>query len=1325
MASLRQILEYIIKTDVDTAKVANYTKQWGKLRDKIHELERTIKPLTGRIAQVTAAFASTAAIKKAIQLADFQIRQQVKLQVALGENAYLFEQQLERAAEFQKATLFTDELTLSIRAMGFSFGVANNEMDDFVRAASTLSALGLVPSLEAAARQLLFLRSGQGQPLSVVARLPGVKDLSEMEKVTGGVEKMINRLLGAVAEEVAKTPFGTLQRDINVINDEFERLGRILILIVGPAITRAKYAFQHFVSNVDRLLRPIIPLINALLVPLEGVLRKLLLLGAAITVLSVVVKIIDFMKIGIKGIASALVFLTGGIGKRAGTAFLKGFIGILKTIGVWLSRIFLVGFLPLNVAVVVIGAIVAIAVLLIAKVKVIRDVIGGLLIVVAAFFVALKEILVAIFRPLWKWLGEVFGWINMYLEQAAAADNWFGRFIRWLRNINDGIKDGSLIFRDVVDDVKLSILKAWNWFKNTIWNPLVALIEITITWMKAGFKTVWNVLQMSALVALSVVSEGVRVMVDWILEAIDGIMAALAWVVGWFDEETADAMRTNLGDAVEGGAWAEWNQNAAKAVKTLGEEIPAAWEAAGKMHKEILLQLAEEEQQNDKIIRQEEKRVEVAKDRRRLAQQEAKVAAEQATLERLAALREVRLEGERKAIVEILSLLSRRPALPTDALTQPLLETTGVYQEALEALGAPQTVPVLAEDMTHLEKELTGIMEEEEKRRLAMLEAQYEDRLITHEDYVAERLKLSRAAADREIRFRRKEFEDAIAVVRQELEARREVDEAVKKHGLQSWGELYNFLKEKQEELQDSIKDENRQWEDWLNATEDMRDTSEELYQQRQKAHDEAVASYEDELRYIGRLMPTLENGIRRLDNHMKRAKAAASGLVAVWQRLDMLLFELTRKRKQELEEISDLAADLSEKMSEAGINALKAREQDFAAAMAEAERNYAKAVHEWEELGRKTKITAEQTAQYMRDIAIARQGAFDKAAIEEAEKALADYNEEEERYNNILDARSKMVELGLMSRQQARQLQVRDLQTLRQLAEAQRQYLVEFRERLLAMEQFKQTAPETYQAIADALIAVDLKIQDINLTLQRLSDDFAGGFKAGLREWADEARWTFETGADFAKSAADTIATELTTAITDAARGVKSLKESFLDAAQAIVDAILEMIIKMLVFKALAGPLGMIGGANIGGQVTPFGFHLGGPVRRFAPGGLVPGGGPDRDSVPAMLTPREWVIRRTSADYYGNRIMSALNAAAIPRELLNRFGTVGSTRPKVALNTGGPVGAGASKVQVVPVLVAGEAQMETLLAGGGNRLIDYLRSHRDEFLGEDIARSG
>jgi hypothetical protein len=57
-----------------------------------------------------------------------------------------------------------------------------------------------------------------------------------------------------------------------------------------------------------------------------------------------------------------------------------------------------------------------------------------------------------------------------------------------------------------------------------------------------------------------------------------------------------------------------------------------------------------------------------------------------------------------------------------------------------------------------------------------------------------------------------------------------------------------------------------------------------------------------------------------------------------------------------------------------------------------------------------------------------------------------------------------------------------------------------------------------------------------------------------------------------------------------------------------------------------------------------------------FASGGQVPGFG-SGDTVPAMLTPGEFVNRTASVQYYGADFFRALNARMLPRDVFRGFG--------------------------------------------------------------------
>ena len=64
----------------------------------------------------------------------------------------------------------------------------------------------------------------------------------------------------------------------------------------------------------------------------------------------------------------------------------------------------------------------------------------------------------------------------------------------------------------------------------------------------------------------------------------------------------------------------------------------------------------------------------------------------------------------------------------------------------------------------------------------------------------------------------------------------------------------------------------------------------------------------------------------------------------------------------------------------------------------------------------------------------------------------------------------------------------------------------------------------------------------------------------------------------------------------------------------------------------------------NGGGSVK--GFNKGGSVKGFNKGGEVPGSG-NKDTVPAMLTPGEFVMSKGAVHKYGTDTLENMNAAA------------------------------------------------------------------------------
>lgn len=237
-----------------------------------------------------------------------------------------------------------------------------------------------------------------------------------------------------------------------------------------------------------------------------------------------------------------------------------------------------------------------------------------------------------------------------------------------------------------------------------------------------------------------------------------------------------------------------------------------------------------------------------------------------------------------------------------------------------------------------------------------------------------------------------------------------------------------------------------------------------------------------------------------------------------------------------------------------------------------------------------------------------------------------------------------------------------------------------------------------------------------------------------------------------------------------------QSLQERFARFLQGIAQIILQQILQLAIASALNSALGeatksaeqiatattiasiqVTAATTIAGiQVTAaqtiaalkigsLGLANGGLVSGFAEGGLIPRaqraatrahafaegyatGGPRRpaglnpsDTIPAWLAPGEFVIRKGVVDALGAGFFSAVNqgkfalatapasgSAAPASAGLARGGLVADQVQRAQASSQG----GDSKTQVIPVQVAGEKELDRILAGGKNAFLRMIREN-------------
>lgn len=127
-------------------------------------------------------------------------------------------------------------------------------------------------------------------------------------------------------------------------------------------------------------------------------------------------------------------------------------------------------------------------------------------------------------------------------------------------------------------------------------------------------------------------------------------------------------------------------------------------------------------------------------------------------------------------------------------------------------------------------------------------------------------------------------------------------------------------------------------------------------------------------------------------------------------------------------------------------------------------------------------------------------------------------------------------------------------------------------------------------------------------------------------------------------RSIGSTMSSSLTTGLADILDGTKSVSTGFADMSQAIVRALEEAMIKMLIvqplMRTLSGGLGFADGGLVGGAA---------PVAK-ADGGYISGPGTaTSDSIPARLSNGEFVVRASAVAKH-RAVLEAINSDRIPR---------------------------------------------------------------------------
>lgn len=181
-----------------------------------------------------------------------------------------------------------------------------------------------------------------------------------------------------------------------------------------------------------------------------------------------------------------------------------------------------------------------------------------------------------------------------------------------------------------------------------------------------------------------------------------------------------------------------------------------------------------------------------------------------------------------------------------------------------------------------------------------------------------------------------------------------------------------------------------------------------------------------------------------------------------------------------------------------------------------------------------------------------------------------------------------------------------------------------------------------------DELEKTKKETEDLEKKSQTLWGQFSGGFKKAVKDMVDSY-----SVASLGKLVAEDLGNGFSDALYSIVDGSKSAKDAFSDMARSILQDISKMLIRMAVMRTM---FAFFGGSS-GGAVTESGGvnswsnvalteANGGfiPKLRAAAGSMVRGGIQGKDSVPAMLMPGEYVLKKSAVDALGANFLNDLN---------------------------------------------------------------------------------
>ena len=211
------------------------TKGVHKANNQVSKLNGGLKMLSGAaLAAVGGTAALGLAMKKSIQLAAEQEKQERMLAKALGTNTDAL---LAQAGALQQSSVFGDEAIIQQQAYMASIGMSEKQIKDYMPVILDLaSATGM--SLESAVKNASKTLSGMTGELG--ESVPALRELTAEELKAGKGMDVMRDMFKGMAETESKTLQGSLTQTSNAIGDMGEAFGDLIAPIVSAGASMVK-----------------------------------------------------------------------------------------------------------------------------------------------------------------------------------------------------------------------------------------------------------------------------------------------------------------------------------------------------------------------------------------------------------------------------------------------------------------------------------------------------------------------------------------------------------------------------------------------------------------------------------------------------------------------------------------------------------------------------------------------------------------------------------------------------------------------------------------------------------------------------------------------------------------------------------------------------------------------------------------------------------------------------------------------------------------------------------------------------------------------------